>query len=190
MKQTKRLIEVSKYMSWALRHKPDEAGIVLDEEGWADIYLLVNAHNQKAKVGKEITVLEVLEAVRTCEKQRYAVSEDLKRVRANQGHSINVDVGLTEAKPPARLYHGTATRFYPAIHAEGLKPMSRQHVHLSADYQTAHAVGGRHGMPFVIGIDSGRMYREGIKFWQSANGVWLVHEVAPKYHLRPIKENA
>ena len=190
MSQSKRLTEVSKYMSWALRHKPEEAGIVLDANGWTDVYLLVDAHNKRAQVGKEITTLEVLEVVRTCEKQRYAVSPDMRRIRANQGHSIAVDVELVEQTPPDVLYHGTAERFYEAIQRQGIDKMKRQHVHLSADVQTAMRVGARHGVLRLLKIDAQRMHADGVKFWISANGVWLVDHVDPKYLFKAVRENA
>lgn len=189
MSQTKRQVEISKFMSYALRHKPGAVGLTLLEGGWAKVYDLVDAHNRQL-TKHAITTIEVLEVVRTCEKQRYSLSTDLTLIRANQGHSIEVDLNLRDVQPIDFLYHGTATRFYQQILAEGIKKMSRQHVHLSADFETAKTVGGRHGMPHILKIDAPRMHDEGIKFWISTNGVWLTDYVDPKYIFKPIKENA
>jgi putative RNA 2'-phosphotransferase len=183
-----RLTKISKFLSYVLRHKPEHIGLVLDAQGWANIEELMTCHS--FKYGTLLLKQDILDVVASCEKSRYELSADQLRIRAVQGHSIIVDVGLTEDEPPARLYHGTAERFYPTIRVDGLKPMSRQHVHLSADFTTASTVGRRHGSPKVLIIDAERMYREGIKFWRSTNGVWLVHEVESKYIIKPIKENA
>lgn len=170
--------KLSVFLSLVLRHQPQAAGIALDSHGWADVEELIRGINGTGrKIDREI--LE--DIVRTDEKGRYAFDETGKKIRANQGHSVLVDVDLEEKLPPEILYHGTASRFLDAIFAEGLKPMSRLYVHLSPDAATAVKVGKRHGKVVVLEVESGRMAKEGIKFYQSANGVWLTRQVLPKY---------
>ena len=172
------LTKASKYLSLILRHKPEAAGITLDEHGWADVEQLLAGVN---RTGRRID-REILERiVRENNKQRYAFNEDHTKIRANQGHSLQVDVELKEAQPPQFLYHGTASRFLPAIQAEGIRKMGRQYVHLSGDWNTAMAVGKRHGIPAVITIDAQRMARDGVTFYRAENGVWLCGRVEPKY---------
>ena len=168
----------SKFISLVLRHDPSAAGITLDSAGWADIDALLDG---LAKHGHKISRDDLTTIVRDDAKQRYAFSEDGARIRANQGHSIDVELGLEELAPPAVLYHGTATRFRDAILREGLKSMARHHVHLSADEATAVAVGKRHGKPLVFRIAAADMAAAGVKFYRSANGVWLVDSVPPQY---------
>ena len=173
-----KLDKLSVFISLVLRHKPDAAGITLDEHGWANVQeLLDGINNTKRKI--DIGSLE--EIVRTDNKQRYSFNEDKTLIRANQGHSIPVDVELKEGEPPEFLYHGTADRFIKSIMEEGLKPMSRLYVHLSKDIETANKVGKRHGKPVILKVYSGRMYREGIKFYFSENGIWLTKKVDAKY---------
>lgn len=121
------------------------------------------------------------EIVRTDNKQRYSFNEDKTLIRANQGHSVSVDVELKEKEPPEFLYHGTADRFLKSIMTEGLKPMSRLYVHLSKDIETANKVGKRHGNPAILKVNSGQMNQDGIKFYLSENGVWLTSKVDVKY---------
>jgi putative RNA 2'-phosphotransferase len=170
--------KASKFMSLILRHDPAAAGIALDANGWADIDEMLAGMAGK---GFAITRTTLDEIVAEDSKQRYAVSEDGLRIRANQGHSITVDVGLEELRPPDALFHGTASRFAEAIRRDGLKPMSRQHVHLSPDEPSALAVGRRHGRPVIFRIDARRMADAGFKFFRSANGVWLTSHVPPEY---------
>lgn len=170
--------KLSVFISLILRHKPDAAGISLDEHGWANVQELINGINN---TGRKIDIKTLEEIVRTDSKQRYSFNEDHTLIRANQGHSIPVDVDLTEQKPPEVLYHGTADRFLESIMKEGLKPMSRLYVHLSKDIETAHKVGKRHGRPAILKIQSGQMSRDGIKFYLSENGVWLTKKVDIKY---------
>lgn len=173
-----KLDKLSVFISLVLRHKPDAAGITLDEHGWANVEeLLDGIHN----TGREINMEVLEEIVRTDNKQRYSFSGDKKYIRANQGHSIPVDVELNEQEPPEFLYHGTADRFLGSIMAEGLKPMSRLYVHLSKDIETANNVGKRHGNPMILKVHSSQMFRDGIKFYLSENGVWLTEKVAVKY---------
>lgn len=174
----KRLDKLSVFISLVLRHKPDAAGIVLDEHGWANVEELINGINN---TGRKIDITILEEIVRTDNKQRYSFSEDKTLIRANQGHSVPVDVDLKEKEPPEFLYHGTADRFLKDIMAEGLNPMSRLYVHLSKDIETANKVGKRHGNPVILRVYSGKMNQDGIKFYISENGVWLTKKVDVKY---------
>lgn len=170
--------KLSVFISLVLRHKPEAAGICLDEHGWADVDELLKGIND---TGRTIDMDILEEIVRTDNKQRYSFNEDKTLIRANQGHSIPVDVELEEKKPPQYLFHGTAERFLDAIMAEGLKSMSRLYVHLSKDKETAVKVGKRHGKPVVLKIRAEEMYNDGSKFYLSANGVWLTKAVDRKY---------
>lgn len=167
---------VSKYISKHLRHAPEAIGLTLGDGGWVSIDELISA---AAKHRFAFTRGELDELVRLCAKQRFAVDGD--RIRANQGHSVEVDLALDPVAPPALLYHGTATRFRESIVAAGLLKMRRQHVHLSADLETAIAVGKRHGKPLVLAVDTMSMSRDGFAFFRAANGVWLTHHVPPPY---------
>lgn len=169
---------LSKFISLILRHHPEAAYIQLDEHGWADVDQLIVGIN---KSGKKINRDILEEIVRTDNKQRYSFNENKTLIRANQGHSVPVDVELKEQEPPEVLYHGTAQRFYNSIKTEGLKPMGRLYVHLSKDIETAINVGKRHGKPIVLKISSGRMYQDGQAFYLSENGVWLTKKVDINY---------
>ena len=168
---------VGKYLALILRHKPEAIGIQLDEHGWAraDELIAGIARNQKFTMG----MLE--EIVRTDSKQRYSFNEDKTLIRANQGQSIPVDVGLKEAAPPDVLWHGTGEKYVESIERTGLIPKSRLYVHLSKDPDTAKAVGSRHGTPVVYLVDAKRMAEDGYPFYISANGVWLTQKVPVKY---------
>jgi putative RNA 2'-phosphotransferase len=169
---------ISKFISFILRHKPEAVGISLDDHGWADVDELIAGIQKSGKV-IDMTMLE--DIVRTDEKGRYSFNEDKTKIRANQGHSIAVDVELKELTPPDILYHGTAARFLDSIKREGIKSMDRQYVHLSVDYGTAVKVGKRHGYPVVLKLDTTQMAADGIKFYLSENGVWLTKYVDWKY---------
>ncbi|AXE31878.1 RNA 2'-phosphotransferase [Chromobacterium phragmitis] len=168
----------SRFLSLVLRHQPDAIDLKLDAQGWADIDELLA---RMAAKGKPLRRAQLEDIVRDSDKQRFAISEDGLRIRANQGHSIRVDLGLQPCEPPGTLYHGTATRFLDAILSEGLRPGSRQHVHLSADWATAHAVGSRHGKPAVLTVDAKAMREAGLAFCRSDNGVWLTSHVPPRF---------
>lgn len=168
---------ISKYISLILRHHPEAAGVTLDAHGWAQVDELLCGVGRKYPLTRE----QLEEIVRTDGKQRYAFSEDGTRIRANQGHSVRVDVELRQLPPPETLWHGTAVRFLPSIMATGLRPGSRLYVHLSADPDTARAVGRRHGKAAVLAVDSGAMARQGFVFLQSENGVWLTLHVPPQF---------
>ena len=170
--------KLSVFISLVLRHKPEAAGIRLDEHGWANVEELLEGINN---TGRQINMDILEEIVRTDSKQRYSFNSNKTLIRANQGHSIPVDVELEERQPPQYLYHGTAERFLDAIMAEGLKPMSRLYVHLSKDEETAVKVGKRHGSPVVLKVRAEEMYHDGNKFYLSQNGVWLTKYVDRKY---------
>lgn len=171
------LESTSKFLSLILRHKPESIGIQLDEHGWADVNELIAGIRKTHEFSMEI--LE--EIVRTDNKQRYSFNEDKTLIRANQGHSIPVDVELEKVVPPELLYHGTGEKYSKSIDAEGLKPKSRLYVHLSGNIETAISVGKRHGKPIVYQVSSGSMQKDGYEFFRSVNGVWLTREVPPKY---------
>ena len=169
----------SKFISLILRHKPETIGIFLDEHGWADVQEMIDGINASGSDHLDMEMLE--EIVQTDEKQRYSFNEDHTLIRANQGHSIPVDVELEEKNPPALLYHGTGEKYVSAIDEQGLIPKSRLYVHLSADVTTAKKVGSRHGKPVIYTIDCAKMTAEGYKFYLSANKVWLTKKVPVKY---------
>lgn len=172
------LIALSKFLSLVLRHHPDRIGLSLSPEGWVEVETLLAAA-AGAGHGIDREVLE--EVVRSNDKRRFCFSDDGLRIRANQGHSVAVDLQLETLPPPERLYHGTAQRFLPLIGREGLHRMQRHHVHLSADAASARQVGARHGKPVVLVVDSARMAAEGHRFHRSANGVWLTDAVPARY---------
>lgn len=172
------LENISRYMSLILRHKPDIIGISLDEHGWANVNELINGI-AKNNAGFNMESLE--EIVRTDSKQRYSFNDDKTLIRANQGHSIPVDIELEEKEPPEYLYHGTGEKYVESINRQGLIPKSRLYVHLSKNVKTAESVGERHGRPIVYLVHSGKMYKDGYKFYLSANGVWLTKKVPVEY---------
>ena len=167
----------SKYISLILRHKPEAIGITLDEHGWANVDELLAGVSRTHPL--DMAGLE--EIVRTDEKQRYSFNEDHTLIRANQGHSIPVDVELEEKVPPEILWHGTGEKYVSSIDAQGLIPKSRLYVHLSSDVETARKVGSRHGKPVIYEIDCHKMTEDGYRFFLSANHVWLTKEVPARY---------
>jgi len=172
------IVRLSKFLSRVLRHDPASIGVTLDAQGWADVEeLLAGAR----RAGVPLTREALEQVVAENDKQRYALSDDGRRIRANQGHSIPVDLGLEPVAPPAYLYHGTADQFAAAIRRDGLLPRRRTHVHLSPDEETARRVGARHGRPVVLVVDAGRLHGDGHLFYLSANGVWLTDRVPPAY---------
>lgn len=174
----KELVRFSKFLSLVLRHEPERIGLTLDSAGWVDVNTLLTAANQ---ANFKLTRAQLEEVVAQNDKQRFRFNEDGTRIRASQGHSVTVELGLTPQTPPAMLYHGTATRFLAAIQQEGLKPGSRQQVHLSADEATASKVGARHGKPVVLTVNSAQMAADGYAFYRADNGVWLTDKVPPVY---------
>ncbi|MET8605072.1 RNA 2'-phosphotransferase [Streptomyces rubiginosohelvolus] len=180
----RRTVKVSKYLSKHLRHQPERIGITLDENGWVGVETLLSA---AALHGFAISRAELDHVVTVNDKRRFTVESDGAadvdgdRIRANQGHTVAVDLDLPPAEPPAYLYHGTVARVMDAIRAEGLRPMARHHVHLSPDRETATRVGARRGRPLVLTVDAGAMHRAGHVFRVSANGVWLADAVPPEF---------
>ncbi|MFG2498304.1 RNA 2'-phosphotransferase [Streptomyces sp. NPDC048441] len=172
----RRTVKVSKYLSRHLRHQPERIGITLDESGWVRIDTLIAAATAH---GFRFTRAELEHVVTANDKQRFAVAEG--RIRASQGHSVDVDLKLPPATPPAYLFHGTVARNAAAIRTEGLRPMNRHAVHLSPDRETATRVGARRGRPVVLSVDAGAMHRDGHVFQVSANGVWLTAAVPADY---------
>lgn len=168
-------VQISKKMSYLLRHKPEDAGLHMDSHGWVEVDEL----SKNTGISKQM----IENIVKISDKQRYSLSSDKKFIRANQGHSFKVDLDLEPAQPPDILYHGTAERFRPLIDKEGIKHMERQYVHLSESREVASSVGSRHGKVFIYVIDAKKMFSDGVKFYHSVNGVWLTDYVDPKYFL-------
>lgn len=176
---SKQLTETSKFLSYVLRHEPQAIGLQLDREGWAIVGELIACTKQAGRYLDDVLLREV---VASSDKKRFAISDDGLRIRAVQGHSTDtVAIAYVERVPPEVLYHGTATRFLDSILQEGLKPGSRQHVHLSEDVETAKAVGQRYGKPVVLKIEALRMHQQGRKFFQADNDVWLTEQVPEGY---------
>jgi putative RNA 2'-phosphotransferase len=172
----------SKFLSLILRHQPQKFGINLDEHGWAQVDDVIAAARH---AGIMLTYPILQQIVAENDKQRFAISADGRAIRASQGHSIPIDLGLPPLEPPALLYHGTAQRFLPSIRVAGLQRRSRQYVHLSLDEQTAKSVGQRHGDSVVLIVQTGAMFRDGFTFFRSENGVRLVDSVPLKYLVFP-----
>lgn len=168
----------SKFLSLVLRHHPELIGLALDENGWADVATLLQTATNKQV---HITPNELAEIVATNDKKRFIFNADKSRIRANQGHTINVDLALEPMQPPDILYHGTVDKFMDSIRAQGLQKMERHHVHLSSNLATAQQVGGRRGKPVVLTVQAGLMQQDGYNFYQSENGVWLTETVPPQY---------
>jgi len=173
-----RLVKISKFLSLVLRHKPEEIGITLDSAGWVSVSELMDASN---RYGFTLSLEEIETVVATSDKKRFALNEDHSMIRANQGHSVEVDLGYQPQTPPDVLYHGTATRFMSAIKEKGLIKGQRHHVHLSKEIETAVKVGERHGKAVVLVVKSGLMHKDGHIFFISENGVWLTDSVPPTY---------
>lgn len=171
-------VQQSKFLSYVLRHNPGELGLKPDEAGWVDIDKLLRA---AVAAGREMTREQLLLIVETSDKKRFAISEDGTRIRANQGHSIDVELGYTAVPPPAVLYHGTAERFVESIKQGGLIKGQRHHVHMSEAVETASAVGKRYGTLRLLRIDAARMHAAGHQFFRSENGVWLTEHVPVEF---------
>jgi putative RNA 2'-phosphotransferase len=178
----KETIRTSKFLSLVLRHEPERVGLQLDEAGWVAVDALLEAVNRH---GVSLARKQLDHIVASSEKQRFAFSDDGLRIRANQGHSVEVELGYAPATPPDLLYHGTPEKFVAAIRREGLLKMERHHVHLSVDKATTLQVGARRGRPVLLTIRAGDMHRAGHVFYRSANNVWLVDDVPPKFILFP-----
>jgi putative RNA 2'-phosphotransferase len=174
----KDLTRQSKFLSYVLRHAPDSIGLTLGPGGWVEVDRLLAC---SAAAGKPIDPATLAQIVATSDKKRFTLSVEGSRIRAAQGHSVEVELGLEPVIPPATLYHGTASRFLGAIRIHGLTPGRRQQVHLSSDEETATAVGQRHGRPVVLRVRAGAMHEAGHRFFRADNGVWLTDRVPPEY---------
>lgn len=171
-------IKISKFLSLILRHKPENIGIALDAQGWADIDELLE---KAAQNGRTFSRQVLDDVVQTNDKKRFVLSDDGTRIRAAQGHSLDLDIQFEPQRPPARLFHGTAERNIESIFAQGLNKMARHHVHLSADRDTAFKVGIRYGRPVILLVDAARMAQRGFVFYLSTNGVWLTEHVPAEF---------
>ena len=167
--------KLSKYLSYLLRHHPEDANLTMDENGWVDIVELLNNTNGKFSMAILTRIVE------TDEKKRYSFDTNRTKIRANQGHSIDVNPDLEKKTPPDILYHGTAERSFDSIMKTGIMHQTRRYVHLSKDYDTALKVGLRHGDAIVLELDTKTMSKDGIDFYISENGVWMTEYVDPKY---------
>lgn len=179
------LVKLSKFLSLILRHKPETIELTLDRYGWADVAELIHLANKHNKTPLTQALLE--EIVASNDKKRFAFNEDKSKIRANQGHSIAIELNLVPQTPPDILFHGTATRFIESILTQGLIAKSRQHVHLSLDKTTAIKVGSRHGKPVVLNIWAIKMHLADFEFFRSNNGVWLTKQVPVEYIEFPSK---
>jgi putative RNA 2'-phosphotransferase len=170
--------QISKFLSYVLRHDPDSIGVTLSPAGWIAVEELLAAAR---KHGRRISRAELEEVVASSDKQRFALSEDGLQIRANQGHSVSVELGYEPSPPPDVLYHGTTEKFLESIRKTGLQKRSRHHVHLSPTVETARAVGGRRGKPAILTIRARQMHEAGHAFFVTPNGVWLTDEVPPEF---------
>lgn len=169
----------SKFLSFVLRHKPQAIGIILDSAGWVNVEELIEKSNKEP--GIYLTPDILAEIVESNNKKRFEFDSTQTKIRASQGHSVEVDLGYKEKRPPTLLYHGTSHKNLPDILQTGLTKQKRHHVHLTTNLETAMQVGTRYGNPVVLKVDSYSMFNAGNKFYQSTNGVWLTDFVAPKY---------
>ncbi len=168
------LVSVSKFLSLVLRHKPEEVGLCLDTNGWASISDLILCADQNGiKLSHEL----IEKVVANNDKSRFVIDQTGSKIRANQGHSISIDLELPPQEPPSILFHGTATRFVESIRQQGILNGNRRHVHLSSEASVATSVGARHGKPLVLQISAKKMYTQNYHFYLSQNGVWLTEHV-------------
>ncbi|WP_459926420.1 RNA 2'-phosphotransferase [Flavobacterium covae] len=178
----KEIKNISKFLSLILRHSPETIHLNLDENGWAIVdELIEKANKNRNEFHKELDFEIISQVVETNDKKRFSFNEDLTKIRANQGHSITIDLELQPQTPPDELYHGTVAKFMDTILKEGLQKMNRQHVHLSKDKETAIKVGNRRGGAIILKINTHQMTKDGYLFYCSDNDVWLTDEVPPKY---------
>jgi putative RNA 2'-phosphotransferase len=177
----RRLVTISKFLAKHLRHTPDALGLSLQPGGWVSVDTLLVASE---RIGFPITYDELIECVETNDKKRFSFDDTGDLIRANQGHSVEVDLQLEERQPPEFLYHGTVERFMPSILAFGLKKGNRHHVHLSKDVETARKVGARRGPPVILQVDAGKMHGQAYHFFVSVNGVWLTESVPAAFLTR------
>lgn len=169
---------ISKFLSFVLRHSPETIGLSLDENGWANVDELLQ---KSSRDGKILTIEMLTHVVESNDKKRFAFNNDKTKIRASQGHSIEIELNLMAVAPPEQLYHGTVAKYLEGIKKEGLLKMSRQHVHLSKDKETAVKVGSRRGLAQILTVNAGEMHRAGFQFFLSDNGVWLTDSVPENY---------
>lgn len=170
---------MSKFLSYVLRHKPEDIGIALDKDGWVSIALLISSAN---RAGYQFDRAQLDIVVKTNDKKRFTISDDGLFIRAAQGHSSQqVDIEYIEKAPPTILYHGTADKAIISIRSQGLTPQKRHYVHLTDNFQTAEKVGKRYGRPIILEIQATKMFETGFKFYQADNGVWLTSVVPIQY---------
>jgi putative RNA 2'-phosphotransferase len=175
----KKLVHISKFLSMILRHRPEEAGVTLDKNGWVDVDELINLCGEN--LGVNFTREQLRQMIAENDKPRFSFNEDETKIKANYGHSVPVDLALEPATPPEILYHGTAIRFLDNIQKEGIMRRARNYVHLSADEETALEVGSRHGKPIVLNVDTGKMARDGFTFFKTNENTWLTEKVPKQY---------
>lgn len=178
MKNQNKVVKISKFLSLVLRHRPEKIGLELDENGWTSVADLLEKMNKK---GTRIDIETLKFVVENNDKKRFAFNDNQTQIRANQGHSLKVDLGYKPQTPPAMLFHGTATRFVDSIMKSGLEKRNRHHVHLSLNFETATSVGGRHGKVIILDVLAKEMHNDGFKFFCSDNNVWLTDNVPTKY---------
>lgn len=178
MTDEKQLTQISKFLSLVLRHKPESIGIELDSKGWTEIEILIEKANAQGIIFDKETLHYIVE---TNSKKRFAFNENQDKIRASQGHSIEIELGYTNQKPPKILFHGTSEKSLQSILNSGLEKRNRQHVHLSIDIETATMVGQRHGKPVILEVSAEEMYKNNFIFYISENGVWLTDNVPTKY---------
>lgn len=174
----KQVTRLSKFLSLVLRHKPETIGLTLDENGWTDVEILLEKLKNN---GKHVDMETLQYVVANNTKKRFAFNENQDKIRANQGHSIKIDLGYQPVEPPETLYHGTAQRFLDSIFQSGLEKRNRHHVHMSGDLDTASKVGVRHGKLVILEVLSKAMFEDGYQFFISDNKVWLTDKVPPRY---------
>jgi putative RNA 2'-phosphotransferase len=172
-------VRISKFLSLVLRHSPETINLNMDRNGWVSINELIENANKYKNMRLTVDLIKTI--VKNNDKQRFIISDDGEKIRANQGHSLTVDLELESKTPPDILYHGTASRFLDSILKNGLNSMSRQYVHLSSTEETALTVGKRHGNPIILYINAKKMNEDGYKFYLSENNIWLVDKVPAKY---------
>ncbi|WP_246625316.1 RNA 2'-phosphotransferase [Edaphocola aurantiacus] len=178
MTDDKAVKRLSKYLSYILRHHPEQLGIQLDDQGWTSVTTLLE---QMQASNPEMNRAFLEHIVDTNAKQRFAFNETKDKIRANQGHSVSVQLNYIPQPPPEILYHGTAQQYLERILQQGLLKGERHHVHLSIDTETARQVGQRHGKPSILSIDTKQMLQDGHLFYCAANGVWLTEQVPVQY---------
>lgn len=176
--ENKQLVQISKMIAKTLRHKPESFGLKLESGGWVAVTALLEAFERK---GYRLSQTELEEVVRRNDKQRFAFDESGRRIRASQGHSVDIDLGLEALEPPELLFHGTTTAALERVLETGLQRMSRHHVHLSIDEETAQRVGSRHGQAVILRVAARAMHEAGHAFYRSDNGVWLTDSVLPAF---------